>query len=279
MAMAHESQQVFWQAHRGGGAYEAPDNTMGANRYAWGLGGIPEADIRTTRDGVIVCLHDATLARTTTAPDSVKDRPITELTFAEIRQWDAGVKFAESFKGERIPSLEEMFMEMKGRPERMAYLDLKEVDLTRLGELIDRYEVNEQIIFTHNVQDNCERMKEIAAGVKSMLWIGGAPEKIEQSFRKASESGFRGLDQVQLHLNASDAADWPYALNEAFLRAALEETATAGIDLEVLPFAFDERSIHRLLDLGLRWFATDEPAKFVQSVKSWPAAGAAKAAE
>jgi len=278
--MAHESQQVFWQAHRGGGAYEAPDNTMGANRYAWGLGGIPEADIRTTKDGVIVCLHDATPARTTTAPDSVKDRPITELTFDEVRQWDAGVKFAESFKGERIPSLEEMFMEMKGRPERMAYLDLKEVDLTRLGELIDRYEVNEQIIFTHNVQDNCERMKEIAAGVKSMLWIGGTPERIERSFRKASESGFRGLDQVQLHLNTNDAAaDWPYALNEAFVRAALEETTAAGIDLEVLPFAFDERSIHRLLDLGLRWFATDEPAKFVQSVKSWPAAGAAKAAE
>ncbi|WP_068776825.1 glycerophosphodiester phosphodiesterase family protein [Paenibacillus sp. FJAT-26967] len=264
-------EKVYWQAHRGGGAYERPDNTMAANLYAWSLGGIPEADIRTTRDGIIVCLHDETPARTTTAPDDVKDRLVSSFTFEEIRQWDAGVKFSESFKGERIPSLKEVFEEMSGRPERLFYLDLKEVDLQQLGALIDEYGVHEQVIFTHNVQDNCKRMKTIASGVRSMLWIGGNAERIQETFLQARQSEFDGLDQIQLHLKKSgqDGAVWPYALEPAFLEDALAAAQNAGLDLEVFPFEFEEASIHALLDIGIRWYATDEPAKFVQSVRSW----------
>ncbi|WP_246132213.1 glycerophosphodiester phosphodiesterase [Paenibacillus hemerocallicola] len=264
--------KVYWQAHRGGGAYEAPDNTMAANRYAWSLGGIPEADIRTTKDGVIVSLHDATPARTTTAPDSVKDRRISEFDFEETKDWDAGIKFDAKFAGEKIPAVEELFAEMKGKPERLVYLDLKDVDLRQLGQLIDRYGVNEQVIFTHNVQANCREMKQIAASVKSMLWIGGSAERIKQTYaQQARDLQFDGLDQVQLHLNANaDNADWPYAIDREFLKLALAETSAAGVDLEVLPFRFDDRSIHMLLDLGIRWFATDEPARFLQCVHSWP---------
>ena len=261
--------RIYWQAHRGGGAYEAPDNTMVANLYAWELGGIPEADIRTTKDGVIICLHDKTPARTTDAPDEAKDRPISEFTFEEIRVWDAGSKFHEKFAGERIPSLEEVFEAMQGRPERLMYLDLKEVDLGQLGRLIDQYQVNGQVIFTHNVQDNCIQMKQIAEGVRSMLWIGGKPEQIQQKFQAAYESGFRGLDQVQIHLNGFQAeAEWPYDTDAKFLQYALSVTQAAGVDLEVLPFQFDERSMHLLLDLGITWYATDEPARFLQCVNS-----------
>jgi glycerophosphoryl diester phosphodiesterase len=268
--MSERDEQIYWQAHRGGGLYEAPDNTMGANRYAWALGGIPEADVRTTRDGVIVCLHDATPARTTTAPDAVKDRPISEFTFEETRSWDAGLKFDAKFAGERIPALEDVFAEMQGMPERQIYLDLKQVDLEQLGRLIDRYGVNRQVIFTHNVQDNCVRMKEIAEGVRSMLWIGGAPDRIKQTYSAALDSGFRGLDQVQIHLKPRREKDgWPYEIGAEFLRRSLEETRRAGVDLEVLPFTFDQAAIGALLDLGIRWYATDEPARFTDCVRRW----------
>ena len=80
---------VHFQAHRGG-MREAPENTLAAYRYAWALGGIPEVDVCTTKDGVIICLHDATLARTTNAPADVKDVPVSELTFEDVRTWDAG---------------------------------------------------------------------------------------------------------------------------------------------------------------------------------------------
>ncbi|RKN72379.1 glycerophosphodiester phosphodiesterase [Paenibacillus ginsengarvi] len=268
--MTKQTDTVYWQAHRGGGAYEAPDNTMAANRYAWELGGIPEADIRTTRDGVIVCLHDSTPARTTTAPEAVSGRAISEFDYAETAEWDAGVKFDVRFAGERIPSLEQLFAEMQGKPERLAYLDLKQVDLADLGALIDRYGVNEQCIFTHNVQANCRQMKQIAAGVKSMLWIGGNPERIKRTYaEQARDLGFDGLDQVQFHLHDNSDGDWPYAVDREFLEQALAETRAAGVDLEVLPFRVDEHAIHLLLDLGIRWFATDEPARFLSCVRSW----------
>ena len=270
MANTDSSTKIFWQAHRGGGAYEAPDNTMAANRYAWSLGGIPEADIRTTLDGVIVCLHDDTPARTTTAPDDVKDRSISTFTFEEIRTWDAGVKFDEKFKGERIPSLEEAFAEMRGKPERMMYLDLKKVDLDQLGRMIDQYGVNRQVIFTHNVQANCIRMKDIAEGVRTMLWIMGDVEKIKRIFTEARDSGFQGLDQVQLHFRMKNTEDaWPFEIDREFLAFALSETKNAGIDLEIFLYSSEPKTVHLLLDQGVRWFATDEPGKFMQSVRSW----------
>ena len=248
--------RVFWQAHRGGGAHEAPDNTMAANHYTWKLGGIPEADIRTTKDGVIICLHDGTLARTTTAPPDVNRLDVGELTFEEIRRWDAGVKFNKKFKGQVVPSLKEVFDEMKGHPDRQVYLDIKRVDLKKLGQ--------------SPKQSDCKTLKEIAAGVRTMLWIGGDGQEIRKRFEKAVASGFGGLDQVQLHLNDNkDKKDWRYQIETDFVKEALQKTQNARIDLEVFPRRFDEGDIHTLLDMGIRWYATDEPERFSEAVEKW----------
>jgi hypothetical protein len=60
-----------------------------------------------------------------------------------------------------------------------------------------------------------------------------------------------------------------YDLDETFLRYALSAAERAGIDFEVLPFQFDETSLRKLLDLGIRWYATDEPLRFSQIVERW----------
>ena len=52
-------------AHRGASAY-CPENTLPAYRLAIGMGAdYVEQDLQITRDGVLVCLHDFTLERTT----------------------------------------------------------------------------------------------------------------------------------------------------------------------------------------------------------------------
>ena len=71
--MQFDPEKIYWQAHRGGDGHEAPDNTLCAMKYGWSLGGIPEADIRVTRDHEVVCLHDNTLARTTDAPSAAPE--------------------------------------------------------------------------------------------------------------------------------------------------------------------------------------------------------------
>lgn len=270
--------RIQWQAHRGGGAHEAPENTMEANRYTWSLGGIPEADIRTTKDGVIICLHDDTLARTTNAPEAIRHKPVSEMLYKEIRQWNAGIHFTGLFSGGSVPAVENVFAEMSGNPDLKIYLDLKQVDLTHLGQLIEKYGVNEQVIFTHHLQDNCKKMKLIANQVKSMLWIGGSSAQIRERFELALATGFSGLDQVQLHLNEAKnyAGSWRYEVDSDYLQYALNKTAVMGVDLEVLPFCFEQEDIHRLLELGIGWFATDEPSRFLEAVKSWNTNGEVK---
>jgi glycerophosphoryl diester phosphodiesterase len=75
--------------HRGNAAH-APENTIESFAQAVSLGvDALELDVRLTRDGVPVVIHDATMARTTNRGGSVAD-----LTLYEIRRADAGVWFS-----------------------------------------------------------------------------------------------------------------------------------------------------------------------------------------
>ncbi len=265
-----KNEKIYWQAHRGGGAHDRPDNTMAAFHYTWQLGGIPEADIRSTRDGVIICLHDETLARTTDAPAGIASIQVHLLNLTEIRKWDAGAKFAPEYQGEKVPTLLEVLTAMSDHPERELYMDIKQVDLVKTGRLIDSLQVAKQILVASPKQEECKTLRSLAAGVRSMLWIGGSAQEIVDKFAAAAETGFDGLDQVQLHLNDRDSIGiWRWQVEPSFVKKALEQTRGAGIDLEVFVKQFTEADLHTLLDLGIRWYATDEPKRFAQAVANW----------
>lgn len=265
-----EPDTVHFQAHRGG-QREAPENTLAAFERTWSLGGIPEADIRTTADGQVICLHDDTLARTTDAPEDVAGQPVSELSFEELRRWDAATHWRGAYPRQPVPSLAEVFDAMRGRTERQVYLDLKGVDLTALGRHIGALSLGRQIIFCHNVPENLVTFRRLAPEVRTMLWIGGTTEQIQGEFERVGDEGFVGLDQVQLHLHRADggSATVRYQIGEEFLRSALATATADGVDLEVLPFEFDDASLGALLELGIRWYAADYPERFVGSVQRW----------
>ena len=85
--------QIF--GHRGFST-EYPENTMLAFRKALAAGadGI-EFDARLTADGQIIIMHDPTVDRTTTGTGKVRD-----MTLAEIRRLDAGIKKGLVFENE-----------------------------------------------------------------------------------------------------------------------------------------------------------------------------------
>ncbi|QYM78024.1 glycerophosphodiester phosphodiesterase [Horticoccus luteus] len=90
-------------AHRGA-SHDAPENTVAAARLAWAQGADAlECDVRTTADGRLVALHDADLRRVGGAATGIAD-----LTWAAVRDVDVGRWKAESFRGERVPALEEL---------------------------------------------------------------------------------------------------------------------------------------------------------------------------
>jgi glycerophosphoryl diester phosphodiesterase len=90
-------------AHRGASALY-PENTLRAFIAAAELGAnMCEFDVRMTRDGEVVVIHDATINRTTDGRGRVE-----AMSAAEIKQLDAGARFGAEFRGEHIPTLVEV---------------------------------------------------------------------------------------------------------------------------------------------------------------------------
>jgi glycerophosphoryl diester phosphodiesterase len=260
---------IAWQAHRGGGGFERPDNTMASFRYGWDLGGIPEADIRRTRDGVIVCLHDPSLRRTTDAAEAIADLPVTELEYVSFAGVDAGAKFDPAYRGERVPRLVELFAEMKGRPERGAYLDLKEIDLAELSPLIEEAGLFGRCIVAGPRPEELAELKRRLPSVQTMLWCGGKAEQIWAKFSGVA-GGFKGIDRVQFHLNdLALPSAWRYEISSEQVARALAVCKDSGLGFEVLPWKFGGEDIRALLELGVRGFATDEPERFCSACEAW----------
>ncbi len=89
-------------AHRGfSGIY--PENTLLAFQKAVELGvdGI-EFDIKMTKDGYPVIIHDETVDRTTDGRGKVGD-----LTLPKIKELDTGIRSGKQFTGLKIPTLQE----------------------------------------------------------------------------------------------------------------------------------------------------------------------------
>jgi glycerophosphoryl diester phosphodiesterase/Zn-dependent protease with chaperone function len=116
-------------AHRGASAY-APEHTLASYRLALEMGAdFVEQDLAVTKDGVLICLHDPTLERTTNVEELFPDRATdvtwegktarswlaNDFTLAEIKTLDAGSWFDPKFKGERIPTFDEAVTLIKGK--------------------------------------------------------------------------------------------------------------------------------------------------------------------
>lgn len=113
-------------AHRGA-SWDAPEHTLTAYKLALEQGAdYVEPDLQLTKDGVLVCLHDTTLERTTNVEEVFPDRaktngngkkvwPVADFTLAEIQQLDAGSWKGSQFTGERVPTFQQMIDFVRGK--------------------------------------------------------------------------------------------------------------------------------------------------------------------
>ncbi len=93
----------YVMAHRGASGY-APENTLAAFHLAIRQGAdLLETDLRFTRDGALVCIHDATVDRTTDGHGAVSD-----MTLAEVKKLRVRSAFDDRYPNERAPTLEEL---------------------------------------------------------------------------------------------------------------------------------------------------------------------------
>jgi glycerophosphoryl diester phosphodiesterase len=170
-------------AHRG--AMDThPENTLAAFHEAVRLGAhMIEIDVRMTKDGHLVILHDETVDRTTNG----KGR-ISTLTIDEVKHLDAGNWKSEEFAGEKIPTLGEALAVM---PQNI-WLNIHLKGGMKLGEMVARVIVDENRVhqaFLACGSEAADGAKEISHDVMicNMERQGDRNEYIDETIRQGSE--------------------------------------------------------------------------------------------
>jgi glycerophosphoryl diester phosphodiesterase len=137
---------VLVVAHRGFSA-DAPEHTGAAyDRAVWAGADVIECDVQVTADDQLVCVHDATVDRTT---GGTATGPIDSFTLAQLREMDFGSWFGPEFAGAKIVTLDEQlscyhaadptvqfYIETKTQPDQGDVMETTLVELLRSHDLI-----------------------------------------------------------------------------------------------------------------------------------------------
>jgi glycerophosphoryl diester phosphodiesterase len=176
----HQTQPLIF-GHRGASAH-APENTLSSFELALaqGAAGI-ELDAKLSADSEVVVIHDQTVDRTTDGQGKVN-----QLRLADLKNLDAGSHFSSTFKGERIPTLEEVFLTINRR-------GIINVELTNYGSrhdqlpelvaaLIDKHDLKQYVMISSFYAENLKRFRRQLSGVPvCLLTLSGIAGSISRN--------------------------------------------------------------------------------------------------
>jgi glycerophosphoryl diester phosphodiesterase len=154
---------VLTIAHRGASA-RYPENTLCAFMAAVEAGAaMCEFDVRSTGDGEIVVIHDATVNRTTDGRGRVES-----MSLAEVKQLDAGAPFGDEFRGERIPTFDEVATSLSGRCAMDVELKADGLE-SRICEILRRHDALGTAVVSSFEAKQLNRVAELEPRLRLML--------------------------------------------------------------------------------------------------------------
>ncbi|HVW24204.1 MAG TPA: glycerophosphodiester phosphodiesterase [Polyangiaceae bacterium] len=235
-----------WVLGHRGARHTAPENTMAAFELALreGADGV-ELDVRLDRDGDVVVIHDATLARVTGGADT---RDVDRLGRAELARVDVG-------RGERVPRLAEVLswsrtrgarvnIELKSDLRRRAWLALKVAAL-----LVREPHAAERLILSSFDP------KLVLASARLLPWVP-VGYLVERRFTLGARASKLLLGAAAVHPNASMVSE----------RAILPwRRAKMPVNVWTVNAPDEAR---RLDALGVDSIITDEPGKILAALSS-----------
>ena len=116
----------------------APENSLQSIKNAIQAGiDIIEIDVRTTKDSVLVLIHDKEIDRITTGKGLIKN-----YTFSDLQQFN--LKMKDSITEDKIPLLEDALKMAKGKV--IVNLDLKAVNYKQLYQMLKKYNMEKEVI-------------------------------------------------------------------------------------------------------------------------------------
>ena len=236
--------------HRGASA-KAPENTIAAfqmtiDARADGI----EFDVRLTRDGVPVVIHDNNLKRT-----GGSNHRVADLSLAELKEIDVGRWFDKTlFANERVPTLEEVFQLFESS-DHLLYLEMKcdGAERNRLAQTCCDFlrgsSLKERVIVECFDLQGLESIKEIDCDIKTAALF-------EPRLRRPFGSGV--IDQA-LAVKANEIALHHRLANQRLVDAALKA------NLKVVVWTVDDTAwLKRASSHGITALITNDPEAFVR---------------
>ena len=175
MNLLFELPQPVVFAHRGASAH-APENTLAAFQLAVQHGAPAiELDVKMSADGQVIVMHDATVDRTTDGTGKV-----SQITLAEIKNLDAGASFDIEYRGEPVPTLEEVLAELPAdlliNIELTNYTTPFDSLVAQVAALISRFQAEDRVMFSSFFPQNLLQMRRLLPDVPRAIlaWPGKA---------------------------------------------------------------------------------------------------------
>lgn len=146
-------------AHRGG-AFDAPENTLAAIRSAIVAGADwVEIDVQESKDGIVMVAHDSDLKKVANNPTK-----IWEASAVQLRTIDIGSYFSVDFAGEKMPTLEEVLTECKGKVGVNIELKYYGHDVAleqKVVDLVEDHDMQDQIVIMSLKRGGIEKIKSL----------------------------------------------------------------------------------------------------------------------
>lgn len=210
--------------HRGAKGVE-PENTLRALQSGMACADLVEVDVRLTRDGIPVIMHDATVDRTTDGSGPVKG-----YTLDELKRLDAG-------EGETVPTLHEVLDLTHGQTGLVVEIKEPGTEAIIASGLMDL--MPERLILVSFHPESVAMAKKLFPGVQAGLIY---------SQETGDPVGLASPVQADLILPRWDRIS----------REVVERAHDAG--LLVIPWVLNEEgAIQEAARLGVDGFASDDP--------------------
>lgn len=226
-------------AHRGASGH-APENTLAAMRMAMEMGAhMAELDVQQTADDRLAVFHDDKLNRTSTGSGF-----LWEKSLAELQEMDAGAWFDPHFRGEPIPTLEEVIALVRGKMRLNIEVKMHghEREVAKLVvETIRRENFIEQCLVSSFDRQVVDQIKRLAPELK----VGYIFSKKEYD-----ERVFAGPVEV---LSANERL-----IDQTFMQRA----HAAGKEVHVWTVN-DTAKMRKMIDLGVDCIITNYPDRLV----------------
>jgi hypothetical protein len=231
-------------AHRGA-HIGIPENSLAAIQKAIDLGcDFVEIDTRATKDGRIVSVHNASIDQYVIG----KTGMVKDFTLAELKQMDIGEKTGPDWKNTRIPGIEDILQLCRGQIG--IYLDLKESLVPELLRIIQKYDMERQIIW-YIPASRMEIIKQLQTlCYKCIATPDPGPEKNIQEVVK----------QTYPRILASDMRQ----LSQSFINTAHQNNSKVFVDENKgTPEEWEQ-----ILKWGTDGIQTDNPAALIEFLKN-----------